>query len=976
MKHWLAIASCYLCTVFLASGQGSKPLFFHFTPQNGLPSSQIYQVLQDKSGYLWFASDHGLAKYNGYEFKKFTSADGLEDNTVFKMVLDSRNRVWLQTFSGRLFYVDNDSIYNYKFNPVIVNLVKNYVPLNFYVDSLENVTFSCSHLGEYRIHVNGKVEQLFSSKVNTEYNKMFFDEIAPGRFVSSANSLADLQKPSWFYFRNSLGVYDSLSLTREQSGPVFVRRLHDKRLIISISNRLYNFSGNQLQLLMELPVTINHIYEDTDHKLWVATYNGIYLFRYEQELTKEAVFLKNDFVTCSHQDFEGGFWISTVNSGVYYLNDLRIKSFRFENDSLLEPLCLTADKSNVYAGFWSGGVAAFNADISKCIYPLGAGDYVTGVFADSSSNRIYLAKKYPGYLYNKKFFSLKSDGTQSLKGRFIRRRNGDFLNASINAVYKIDGDSLFLFTSIYNRTNCVFENEDESLYLGTNSGVSVLNNEMTESRLLHNDFEDVRVDDIARFDKILCFATRGNGLMLMRNDTVWSIKAKDGLCSDIIHRIAIGRNTIWCSSYNGLSKVIIKDFEKKEVEIRNISINEGLPDNEINDLIIKNDTVWLATKSTVSFFNVNTDFLNAVSPLLHFTKLSVNNKDTSFVKELNYDENSISIGFEAISYKSNKRIYYTYFLVHNSDTFTSVTTNRHVEFLSLEPGKYFFSVSARNSTGTLTENPITYQFTVLTPFWKQWWFLGLLAMITLALVYLFTRSRIRSIKEKEQLKTDFNKQLLSLEMKALRAQMNPHFIFNVMNSIQDFILKNDTKSAQKYLTKFARLVRMILDNSLESEVLLNDEIKANCLYVELEQQRFGGKFDFVLDVDEEIESLSLRIPPMLIQPFLENAIKHGIGHLETHGRLLLQVKIIGNDLHIVVEDNGVGRKAAMEWNIHNVRDHNSFGSVLSVKRVEVLNAIMHTNISLEIKDLFHEDGLAAGTRVSLLFSELLQQENV
>jgi len=226
------------------------------------------------------------------------------------------------------------------------------------------------------------------------------------------------------------------------------------------------------------------------------------------------------------------------------------------------------------------------------------------------------------------------------------------------------------------------------------------------------------------------------------------------------------------------------------------------------------------------------------------------------------------------------------------------------------------------------------------------------------------------VRKEEEWKAELDRQLLVLESKALRAQMNPHFIFNVMNSIQDYILKNDSKSAQRYLTKFARLVRMILDNSLESEVLLVDELKANSLYVELEQQRFNDKFDFRYEVDPELETRSIRIPPMLIQPFLENAIKHGIGHLQRKGILLLKASLEHSDVVIVIEDNGVGRKAAEEWSSQNVKDHHSYGSLITGKRVEALNAMLHLNISLVVEDLIDVNDMAIGTRVVLRFPGL------
>lgn len=963
----------FLCVVLFVFSetnlycQVSKPRFLHYTPQHGLPSSQIYQVLQDNNGYLWFASDHGLAKYNGYEFKKFTSAEGLEDNTIFKLAMDPNNRIWMQSFSGRFFYVKNDRIVSYRYNRQLLNLVKNNIPLNFYVDSVENITFSCSQLGEFRIDNHGNITQLFNVNDRPGYNKFFVDEISTGKFVSSANTIFDAQIPSCLYYKNLAGEPDSLEITIEQGGGISLCRLKDDRLLISIANRVYDFKGDQLNLLYELPSTINYITQDREGRIWISTYTGIYHFDFTSVFTKKGTFLEDEFVTCSYQDFEGGFWISTVNDGVYYLNDLRINSFDFEDTQLKEPLCLSTDGSKVYAGFWSGGLAAFDHDQYNIIFPLGAGDYITGVFNDTIEHKILLAKKFPGFLQNGKFYFLKSDGTRSLKGRFIKQKEGTLLNASINAIYKIESDSFYQFSTIYKRTNCVFEAEPGTLFLGTNSGAFKLNPDNNFSAIIHNALSGIRVDDIAKFRDIYCFATRGKGLMLMRNDTIYFVKSKDGLSGDMINRITVSDSAIWCCSFNGVSRVMIKDFKSGSFEISNVSMHEGLPDNEINDILICKDTLWLATKKSISFFDVRTDFHNRVAPKLRFTNFSVNNKDVFFDSVINlpHDENNISIGFEAISYKSNGNIIYKYFLVSGVDTFVSTTSSRHVEFLALKPGVYAFQVSAMNSNGTWTFAPLRFSFVVLAPFWQQWWFFLLLIGLASALVYAYLRSRIRIVKEREQLKSDFNMQLLSLEMKALRAQMNPHFIFNVINSIQDYILKNDARSAQKYLTKFARLVRLILDNSVAGEVLLSEEIRANELYMELEQQRFDGKFDFILKISPGTETDAILIPSMMIQPFLENAIKHGIQHLSGKGCISLMIDQSDTELLIVIEDNGVGRAAAAEWNKINVQDHVSHGSTITLKRVSAHNEAYKSNIKLRVIDLFKPGEISNGTRVEL-----------
>lgn len=944
-----------------------QPVLRQFTTLDGLPSSQIYQVIEDKKGYLWFATDHGVARYNGYEFKVFSSAEGLSDNTVFKLFIDYKERMWMQTFSGQLFFIENEVVKPFAFNELSKKIVGNSIPLGFYVDSLENVYFSCNYKGEYFIDKHGKEHLVLKFVKAYPYNQVFVDEIVEGRLHTSGNKLYIPSLPTYLYIRKFNGKYDSLYVDVNYSGQLFAKYLRDGRLIISLSKNLFEYTNGQLRLLNRLPAQITYLYEGKDDELWISSYNGLFKVSTKNwEILNR--YLEKEFISSTVLDFESGLWVTTVNSGVFYFNDAGVNEFRLNPDLMQEALCLVKGRNIIYAGFWNGVVAEFNASGFKATTLMNNGKYVNAMFFDEERNRLLLSTDPPGYLSEGKYHHFKSDGTKSLKGGFIRLRSGDKLNASINGLYKVKDDSLFLWASLKQRANCVIERPDGKFILGTNSGVFLLNKQGNILNLFHPIFKDTRVDDIEKENDQYFFATRGKGLVIVVGDSAFKVDESDGLCNNIIHRITQGENSIWCASYNGASKVTIESFSPFRFSVSSIGYNEGLSDNEINDIAVLNDTVWVATKKSILFFDGRSTFVNSTPPVFHFTSFKVNNVDVSLAEigSLDHGSNNISIGFEALSYKSYGNIKYRYWLVNEADTFESVTSSRHVEFLSLKPGNYIFSVLVKNSSGTWTVVKESLKFTILTPFWQQWWFrLVVLFSIILLAVY-FMRLRIARVREQERLRTDFNKQLVMLEIKALRAQMNPHFIFNVINSIQDYILKNDARSAQRYLTKFAKLVRSILDNSVEGEVMLEGELEANKLYVELEQQRFDDKFEFDLSVSSDVDANSLLIPSMIIQPFLENAIKHGIRHLTCNGKLSLAVNRDDENVYIYIEDNGIGREAATELNKINASEHISHGSLITTRRVEAYNKAHNTSIQLKIIDLFDENGKASGTRVELL----------
>ncbi len=941
------------------------PMFHHFSTVDGLPSSQTYQVLQDKKGYLWFSSDHGLTRYNGYEFKTYTSADGLTDNTVFKIMEAFDGKLWMQTSSGRLFYMENERVLPYKYNDLIVKLSGTNIPLAFYVDSMERVNFICSWVGEYQIDKNGNAKLVLPFNTGAGYNKIHFHTTDSRRIIASGNFVSDAKNSCWLYYSEQEAAFDSIYIPAEYSGHLCVTRDRNDKIYLSISRHFFEWTGKGLKLLKKFPNIVSCIYFDENNQLWVGTYSGLYHLTSLND-SVPSPYLPHDFISCINNDNENGKWITTVNNGMYYLADKKIKSYFFNESELNEPLCLTKDENMVYAGFWSGKLIKINSAGYKIIYSAEPGNYLSRVFA--TDEKIYISKANPGYFFKGKFYQFNPYITRTFKGSYFKRKSGDIYNISVKHIFKINNTDVEVKGAIQERTNCSFETENGELLIGTFNGAFIIDEKKFSLIRYEPKLKDIRIDDLTSYKELICFATRGKGLVLKSKQQLTFITEEQGLSSNLIHKLAIYKNVIWCASYNGISKVTILNDSPLKYDIENISVEDGLPGNEINDILVSRDTVWVATKSSISFFHKDAIFSNPVSPAVSFTFFKINNKlsDRKSAKNIPYNTNNISIGFDGISYRSAGRILYKYMLINEKDSFVSTTTSRQVEFLSLKPGNYHLEVTAQNHAGTWSVKPAVMEFRISAPFWQRWWFFALVVILVSACIYIYLRIRISRVRKEEEMKTDFNRQLAELEMKALRAQMNPHFIFNVMNSIQDYILKNDSRSAQRYLSRFAKLVRSILDNSMLGEIVLTQELKAAELYIELEQQRFDEKFEFQIFIEEDVDSESLLLPSMIIQPYLENAIKHGISHLNEQGKVMIKIKKEKGALNINIEDNGVGRKAASAFNSKNVRDHVSYGSVITEDGIKAYNIANNTNIRTVVTDLIDSFGSACGTQVTLI----------
>ena len=289
-----------------------------------------------------------------------------------------------------------------------------------------------------------------------------------------------------------------------------------------------------------------------------------------------------------------------------------------------------------------------------------------------------------------------------------------------------------------------------------------------------------------------------------------------------------------------------------------------------------------------------------------------------------------------------------------------LSTTGQCQYTNLPYGNYSFQVYALNNDKIKSALPATYNFTILKPFWLTFWFITIEIISLIAVVYFIFRWRVNKIKNDEEEKTRLNQKLAEFQMTAVRAQMNPHFVFNAISSIQHYILTNDKYNSYDYLAKFSRLIRNVLDNSQEEYISLEKEIVTLSLYIELEKIRFKVPFEFSLIVDKEIDLTDIDIPTMLIQPYIENAIWHGLMPKQNDCLLELEIKKVDSILQVTIRDNGVGRASAPKNN-----GHVSKGMGLMEQRLKALSVKNNDSFSVIIIDLKDENAKSCGTEVKI-----------
>ncbi|MBI9038249.1 MAG: histidine kinase [Bacteroidales bacterium] len=465
------------------------------------------------------------------------------------------------------------------------------------------------------------------------------------------------------------------------------------------------------------------------------------------------------------------------------------------------------------------------------------------------------------------------------------------------------------------------------------------------------------------------------------------------------------KNNIWIGTESsGIAVIEIKN--DSAFFVRSYTLANGLADNQISDMVTdQNNNVWVITSAGLSRIITKTGeienynqqyglqslfflrvlengeivaggrngyyhfYPDSVHPVQNTTNLYITsfkifdekvpvdkNISTQQALNLNYDQNFFSIEFGMINFFKDKPSDFYYMLEGLDDKWLHAGDRTYISYTNLKGGKYKLHIKSNNTEKLILPLHIE------TPYWKTWWFFSLCILLAIGLLLMGHLYRLRQIKKQEHIKSDFNKKINQLEMKALRAQMNPHFLFNSLNSIRYYILKNDNDNAAEYITKFSKLLRLILSNSRQNQISLKDELHTLEIYIDFEQMRFNNKFSYEILIEPEIKSEEIQIQPLTIQPFVENAIWHGLMPKKDKGHLEISVSADGKRTKIIVKDNGVGRKNADDIDKSGLRETKSFGLKITEERMNLMESIHGKKADFKIVDLF-DNKQAAGTKV-------------
>ncbi len=485
--------------------------------------------------------------------------------------------------------------------------------------------------------------------------------------------------------------------------------------------------------------------------------------------------------------------------------------------------------------------------------------------------------------------------------------------------------------------------------------------------------------DVITYGNEIMITTWGAGIAVLNPETAsWSntlivtpVTADVGLYN-VIHRLNHIEDDLFI--YAGSDQVGLYNHAQKTTSP--FIIKDEYTLGHFTDVMIDHRGVVWALCHAGLFRSKHALFPRVAKPKLTITACSINNRlqnldTTSGVVNLEVPvEGDISLKFALVNPVYPNRYVYEYRLQGIDKNWRSITPSQSISYNNIKGGTFSFEARIKDQENIVSEHLAQITFKILL-YQKLWFKIFLFLLLGIGLIW-YNRNRIMKTRKEEKLKAQYESEIAKMEMQALRSQMNPHFIFNSLNSIKNYVVKKGPNEAADYLTKFSQLIRIILENSKLEFLSLEQEIKALTLYIEIENKRFKEKFDFVIDIDSDIDLSNTKIPPMLIQPFIENAIWHGLMHKEGPRKLLLQFIQLENGVLCTVEDNGIGREASGQISPSRSKKNSSLGTAITNNRIDLINKIHHNLVKTEIEDLMdHQRSM--GTRVKIFIRSVKEK---
>ncbi len=993
--------------------------------KDGLSQSQVYAMLEDHNGYLWMGTrGGGLNRFDGRTFEHFTvDEDDLINNNI-NTLYEANGLIYIGANNGMSVF-DGRTFKNYFISKEEEIAIRSFqwhqdrllVGTNKGVYEFDGDKFNDSK--DFNNKRRLRTDCFFKDSKNrlwvgTRYGAILYDELKKTRFNSNddftANEVTSIAEDKngniWFgtykgayvyngktfenrSVENGLASNNLIDVSVDQNGLVWMASLDRGISIWDPIDSTFTKLNAETGLCSD---NIRVVLEDSWGSTWIGTSGGGVCKYVGQQFLHRNISNRaaDNLVYAVCQDSAGSMWFAAANDGVVRLDSIGYTAFGAKEGfaNTKTKAMLRDKKDRLWFGTNDNGLAYFNGQsfefLTNGIEPIGI---LSKDIVEDETGKIWVASATQGVYRIEPRDSVVKVEYEVVDSSYVN----DSLIVRKNTLTKDSTLFLYNYEKIeelnININDLHFDRVGRLWFASRYRGIGYYNENgvVTYTRSMGLPTNDIR--SIAEDEKgHLWIGTAGFGLARINIYTdslnLQLYTENDGLSSGNIYLLEFDNDeALWVGCGAGIDRL---DFDEEQniKSVKSFGKADGFLGGETcqNAALKDNDgNLWFGTIGGVTKFLPGSKGTNNIAPKLQIKAVELFGerfentdykewigKDNLFTEglKLPHHQNKLSFEFFGINLANPQKVEYQWMLEGDDKEWSKKSLKNYVNY-TLGPGDYTLKVKAFNEDLVYNDPPLEMSFCILSPIWQRWWFIAGAILLLGSLIGLIFKTRLNQIRRKAkqaQEKLEMENNLLQLEQKALQLQMNPHFIFNALNTVQSLFMSNEQGAARQLLSKFAKLMRAILENSRASVIPLQNEIDLLDNYLAIEQFSRPGKFDYTLTVDPTIDPDEVNIPPMLIQPFVENAIIHGVNPLKHAGQINLSFKKEGSQLVCSVEDNGVGRQASAKLQEQNARKHKSVALDVTEERLEFLNQD-HNSKSLVISDLKNDDGSIAGTKV-------------
>jgi ligand-binding sensor domain-containing protein len=976
----------FTLTVFLRGSFFSQNYSFKtYSHSDGFHSPEAMRVFNDSRGFLWIGCVDGLTRYDGLKFITYTKTDGLIENEIQGISEDKKTNLWIASISG-ISYFDGKNFINYGYKKIAKPSEK---PYFISVHETSNGTiYACSATGLYKLDKNKK-EFCQLAEIDTYVSDLIEDK--EGTIWIAASLAIYTIKEKVFRKINLdsiIGYNTATCLTFDKNQNLWIGTTKG---ILKYANKKFVYYFSELKSNHNIKDVI--IAEDSSVIFTSATP--------EIKIYKNGNFkllnLSNEIGNVDIQnltiDKEGNYWLAAIG-----LVKMYTKPFQkhYLSDAINSKInTISGDENSLYFGTDKGLKIVKNNRITT-YYPNNYSNEDKTITSLCKVDSFLLAGTHSGSVYKfykNKFLPFDASSSANDKVNHILQsgKNEFWICKNTTVTHKLNGKASHytLSENVSAYTQNAFLDSSKNLWLANLESLTIYKNDHLnvlgkKQGFIYKSPVTINQDKNA----VIWIGTFGDGLVKYDGKTFKNYSVKNSLVNDYVSAsyYDVEENVLWVGTNNGISKLKL-DHNSNISSIKNYNSNYGdfnLSCNQNCIYKLKNGHMLFGCKDNLVEYIPSLDQNKKSVIPFYFEGVRLNYEKTNwepYSKNVNlwsnmpnalilpYDKNHLTFDFTAINFNDSKNINFQWKLLNTEKEWSPESKNNFVTYSNIPPGTYTFSCRVSNSSGVWSK-PIAFSFTITPPFYQTTWFTPLLIILLISGAFISSHFQVKKIQMQEALKTENYRQLAEVELKAMRAQMNPHFIFNTLNSIQEVVLNKDDATARIYLSDFALMMRMILENSSQKDISLDSELEFINLYLKLEKLRFEDKFNVTISVSDFIDIHQIKIPPMLLQPYIENAILHGLMHKTKDGVLNISFEMTTiNDIEILkcsITDNGVGRKRSKELSAWKGKKHQSMSTEITEERVLLLNNInSNKGYKVIITDLENEQMLAIGTKVEI-----------